>query len=98
MLQYFGSARSVNALALLEERDDYEQQQRGYPLAASEMLLTTWKCPAMTHLAGYEQRDAHEFFHGFLDSLSKRYVRMGITHEYNNLHCICTLTLVSLNV
>ena len=72
MLQYFGSARGVNALALLKEGEEGEPQLRGYPLAGSEMLLTTWKCPAMAHLAGYEQRDAHEFLHGFLDSLSKR--------------------------
>lgn len=77
MLQYFGSARGVNALALLEEQDDVSQLQ-GDPLVGSEMLYTTWKCPGMTHLAGYEQRDAHEFLHGFLDSLSKRYVRVFI--------------------
>lgn len=71
MLQYFGSARGINALAILEERDD-ESQLRGDPLVGSEMLFTTWKCPGMSHLAGYEQRDAHEFLHGFLDSLSKR--------------------------
>ncbi|GAX26796.1 ubiquitin carboxyl-terminal hydrolase 22/27/51 [Fistulifera solaris] len=76
VLHYFGSARGVNALDLLEAKqgDVIEQQQQrqlGYPLVGSEMLLTTWKCPGLTHLAGYEQRDAHEFLHGFLDGLSK---------------------------
>jgi ubiquitin carboxyl-terminal hydrolase 22/27/51 len=44
---------------------------RGSPLLTAEMLAASWKCGGMNHLAGYEQRDAHEFLHGFLETLGK---------------------------
>jgi hypothetical protein len=45
--------------------------KQGEPLAPTEMLAATWVCKGMEHLAGYEQRDAHEFLHGFLEALGK---------------------------
>lgn len=44
---------------------------KGDPLITSDMLTAAWKCGGMNHLAGYEQRDAHEFLHGFLEALGK---------------------------
>jgi ubiquitin carboxyl-terminal hydrolase 22/27/51 len=44
---------------------------KGSPLLTTEMLAASWKCGGMNHLAGYEQRDAHEFLHGFLETLGK---------------------------
>ena len=44
---------------------------RGSPLLTAEMLTASWKCGGMNHLAGYDQRDAHEFLHGFLEILGK---------------------------
>jgi Ubiquitin carboxyl-terminal hydrolase len=44
---------------------------KGSPLLTAEMLAAAWKCGGMNHLAGYEQRDAHEFLHGFLEALGK---------------------------
>jgi hypothetical protein len=44
---------------------------KGDPLSTDGMLTAAWKCGGMDHLAGYEQRDAHEFLHAFLDNLGK---------------------------
>ena len=44
---------------------------QGDPLVISTMLSTAWKCVAMKHLAGYGQRDAHEFLHGFLEIMGR---------------------------
>lgn len=44
---------------------------RGEPIVTEGMLTATWKCGDMNHLAGYEQRDAHEFLHAFLENLGK---------------------------
>jgi hypothetical protein len=44
---------------------------KGSPLLTADMLTAAWKCGGMNHLAGYEQRDAHEFLHGFLEILGK---------------------------
>jgi ubiquitin carboxyl-terminal hydrolase 22/27/51 len=44
---------------------------KGSPLLTADMLTAAWKCGGMKHLAGYEQRDAHEFLHGFLEILGK---------------------------
>lgn len=45
--------------------------RKGDPIAATSMLAATWQAKGMEHLAGYEQRDAHEFLHGILDMLDK---------------------------
>lgn len=44
---------------------------RGNPLGTTSMLAAAWKTGGMDHLAGYEQRDAHEFLHAFLDNVGK---------------------------
>lgn len=57
----------------------------GEPLLTADMLTAAWKCGGMKHLAGYEQRDAHEFLHGFLDILGKhmRDFRMRVINSIN---------------
>lgn len=50
------------------EGDDLD---KGMPLIISDFLTATWKSGGMDHLAGYEQRDAHEFLNSFLDMLGK---------------------------
>jgi ubiquitin C-terminal hydrolase len=45
--------------------------KRGEPLIPSTMLTSVWKCGGMKHLAGYDQRDAHEFLHSFLEILGE---------------------------
>jgi ubiquitin carboxyl-terminal hydrolase 22/27/51 len=55
----------------LEEKESFSRV-KGEPLVTTEMLTAAWKC--MSHLSGYEQRDAHEFLHGFLDVLGKHIV------------------------
>jgi hypothetical protein len=53
------------------DRKDLNVGMKGSPLLIADMLTAAWKCGGMNHLAGYEQRDAHEFLHGFLDILGK---------------------------
>ena len=43
----------------------------GTPLVPSRLLAATWKSGGMKHLAGYQQRDSHEFLSAFLDIMSK---------------------------
>lgn len=43
------------------------------PLIPSNLLTAIWNCPDTEHMAGYEQRDAHEFLQVFLDNLSKHF-------------------------
>ena len=65
-------------LAVLRNTDDgadgavVERVIQGEPLMAQKDLLTaTWNCKQMAHLAGYDQRDAHEFLHAFLETLGQ---------------------------
>lgn len=51
---------------------DEEITEKGQPLITSRMLHVAWKSGGMGHLAGYEQRDAHEFLHAFLDILGRQ--------------------------
>ena len=51
---------------------DEECISKGEPLITTKMLHVAWKSGGMGHLAGYEQRDAHEFLHAFLDILGKQ--------------------------
>lgn len=44
---------------------------KGEPLVISELLTAAWRSGGMDHLAGYEQRDAHEFLQAFLDIMGK---------------------------
>jgi len=74
VLQYYGSANGVDVSSLaidssLDGRRTNGQLLKGDPLITAEMLAAAWKCGGMSHLAGYEQRDAHEFLHGFLEGL-----------------------------
>ena len=43
----------------------------GNPLVPSRLLAATWKSGGMKHLAGYQQRDSHEFLSAFLDIMGK---------------------------
>ena len=47
------------------------QDKCGDPLVPSRLLAATWKSGGMKHLAGYQQRDSHEFLSAFLDIMSK---------------------------
>jgi hypothetical protein len=49
--------------------------KRGCPLLISEFITSAWKSGGMDHLAGYEQRDAHEFLNSFLELLSSDIVK-----------------------
>jgi Ubiquitin carboxyl-terminal hydrolase len=49
----------------------YSPAYKGQPLLLNDMLATVWRCRGMRHLAGYDQRDAHEFLHAFLNNMGK---------------------------
>ena len=86
-LESFGSAAGTDAFGALSEaetsgarsapnrgRGDIPtrpRQQRGRPLVPQRVLSAAWRSGGMDHLAGYEQRDAHEFLQAFLDILGK---------------------------
>lgn len=53
------------------ESNSIAEIAKGEPIVAEQMLTATWRCGGMSHLAGYEQRDAHEFLHAFLENLGK---------------------------
>lgn len=81
ILHYFGSSRGVDVFSAVTDEENSPKGKpivRGEPLVTSDMLCCAWKCGSMSHLAGYDQRDAHEFLHGFLDSLSNS------DHAYRN--------------
>jgi len=49
--------------------------EEGSPLIISDLLTSAWKSGgSMNHLAGYEQRDAHEFLNSFLEILGKHII------------------------
>ena len=62
---------------------------KGSPLLTAEMLAAAWKCGGMNHLAGYEQRDAHEFLHGFLETLGK-HIRQYRDRVRATIHAVQT--------
>lgn len=83
-LHYYGNCTGFNVVTALsdlahdtgkgkrEETSHHElSKPKGDPIVASDILAATWKCPELSHLAGYDQNDAHEFLHGFLDMLGK---------------------------
>jgi len=49
--------------------------EKGDPLIISDLLTSAWKSGGMNHLAGYDQRDAHEFLNSFLELLGKHVVK-----------------------
>ena len=72
MLRYLGSSRGVDVFSAVMEHSKPDVHMReGDPLVTSDMLACAWKCGGMNHLAGYDQRDAHEFLHGFLDNMGR---------------------------
>lgn len=72
ILQYYGNSKGVNALAAVSgEAPKPNANTLGEPLVTANILTSAWRCGGMNHLAGYDQRDAHEFLHGFLENLSK---------------------------
>lgn len=82
-LQYFGSAAGFDVMSILRNNAALPSVKgliasqhtssnaviTGEPLVTAEMLTAAWNCGGMGHLAGYDQRDAHEFLHGFLEFL-----------------------------
>jgi ubiquitin C-terminal hydrolase len=80
-LMYYGSTVGIDANhllttasgSLLENSSDEKGQDvlKGDPLLLSDMLTATWRTGEMDHLAGYEQRDAHEFLNSFLELTGK---------------------------
>jgi len=78
LLQYFESSNGVDMSSFAEYSTLAPQVgglrvgssgTKGEPLVTADLLTAAWKCGGMSHLAGYEQRDAHEFLHGFLEIL-----------------------------
>jgi len=78
-LKYFGSVIGKEVVGALTEPNHpfqrFEQPsmsiEKGLPLVPSNLLTAAWKSGGMDHLAGYEQRDAHEFLQAFLDLVGK---------------------------
>lgn len=86
-LSYYGSTIGKDVFVALEESahhlfgekvcadymdlNDPVEFEKGEPLIISELLTATWKSGGMNHLAGYEQRDAHEFLNSFLELMGK---------------------------
>ncbi|KAL7572012.1 hypothetical protein ACA910_001667 [Epithemia clementina (nom. ined.)] len=66
---------AFDPLSVLRDTGDGAVVERvlpGEPLVAhKDLLASTWNCPQMAHLSGYDQRDAHEFLHAFLESLGQ---------------------------
>ena len=54
--------------------------KRGMPLIPSDLLTAVWNCPDTEHMAGYEQRDAHEFLQVLLDNLSKHFIATSLNN------------------
>jgi hypothetical protein len=85
-LRYLGSTIGVDVASLIADTQEgsrggtlgsggegngIAEIAKGEPIVADGMLTATWQCGEMNHLAGYEQRDAHEFLHAFLDNMGK---------------------------
>ncbi|GKZ01139.1 hypothetical protein MPSEU_001065400 [Mayamaea pseudoterrestris] len=97
-LAYFENSNGVEARSLLQaeqlqphevtplvsgfQAKDFERV-KGEPLITSDLLTVAWKC--MTHIAGYEQRDAHEFLHSFLECLGK-HMRLYRVRVHNTIN------------
>lgn len=99
-LEYYGSSRGMNILGALKKKsagirggslpDCPEESIRGTPLIPSNMLTEAWQSGGMDHLAGYEQRDAHEFLQAFLDTIGKNVSRQS---ERVNENLVCARSL-----
>jgi ubiquitin carboxyl-terminal hydrolase 22/27/51 len=100
-LKYFGSTLGVDVSSVISDVSRCHREDgyivtgnksdvdtdcaKGEPLITADMLAAAWKCGGMDHLAGYEQRDAHEFLHGFLDVLGK-HTRQYRERVYNTIN------------
>jgi len=83
LLEYYGRTIGDDVIAALEEGPSLSSscvsnaanaaagRRCGEPLVPARLLAATWKSGGMKHLAGYQQRDAHEFLSAFLDSMGK---------------------------
>jgi hypothetical protein len=49
--------------------------KKGSPIDIANILTNVWQCGEMKHLAGYDQRDAHEFLSAFLAEIGKDIVK-----------------------
>ena len=95
-VSYFESCNGCTVAPLLKaermqvtsdsESPVYQAKNKGEPLVPSDMLTVAWRC--MPQVAGYEQRDAHEFLHSFLDVLGKhcRQFRVRVHNALNIPH------------
>ena len=74
ILKDLAAAPRRSIMDLLNEISSKDEEiiEKGEPIIISRMLHVAWKSSGMGHLAGYEQRDAHEFLHAFLDILGKQ--------------------------
>ena len=78
LLEYYGNVCGLDMRNALQRSvgassDDKDKLflDRGLPISPTNLLIELWKCKSMSLLAGYEQRDAHEFLQVMLDILSK---------------------------
>jgi ubiquitin C-terminal hydrolase len=62
---------SSDVAANNNNNNNNEVLEKGDPLIISDLLTAAWKSGGMDYLAGYEQRDAHEFLNSFLDLMGK---------------------------
>ena len=67
----------------IDSNGDHIELAKGEPLVTSDMLTVAWKC--ISNIAGYEQRDAHEFLHSFLDVLGK-HMRLFRVRVHNTIN------------
>jgi ubiquitin carboxyl-terminal hydrolase 22/27/51 len=85
-LMYYGSTVGKDIIGAMAEaakpplakkdnaaNDLFEEKivVKGDPLILSDLLTAAWKSGGMDYLAGYDQRDAHEFLNSFLDLIGK---------------------------
>jgi ubiquitin carboxyl-terminal hydrolase 22/27/51 len=56
-------------------RRDEESYPKGEPIIIDKLLVAAWRSSGMNHIAGYDQHDAHEFLHAFLDILGRQICR-----------------------
>jgi len=74
ILEELAKSPPRNTMTLFDEISSRDEGRKpsGEPLLIAKLLHVAWKSGGMSHLAGYEQRDAHEFLHAFLDILGKQ--------------------------
>jgi ubiquitin carboxyl-terminal hydrolase 22/27/51 len=91
-LLYYGSTIGMDVISAMKEgpvttsssstmelSSKNTNDVKGVPVAPSDFLQTAWQCKGMSHLAGHEQRDAHEFLQAFLDIMGKHCLKYDQT-------------------